>query len=690
MIPQPSRRRTGLLVLPGLALLTVACLFLGAGDGVAQEKPTLQGSESEFAGMVEIPAGDFEMGVDERWFKTAYLRERRLIPPQLRPPQKEQWWGILLRETPEHEVETEAYAIDRYEVTNAQYLAFLDDSCQQVVFTDRKMNNIYLVAVSIYGENPTRWEMESIYWLNLKKLQSMAAKVLAGNEALVKGALARFNQDMPEPAKKARFADLPEPNRIRAWLRFKLPEGTALNTYNRLVPEHWPQAKPASEELNHAVRYVSGLDADAFAQWAGKHIPTEAEWEKAARGPENTVYPWGDEWIADDKVQKNYLVWEKASIPPKAPAGDRPVAVDVCPLGQSGYGCFNMLGNVMEWTSSPPLKYPRSDAEFSYWGAKGARVLRGQNYGSGVSFKSKEISIRATTRIIEGPDGPIDERNLYSALGFRCAKYHTPARDSLMHGLARLLKSGLVPAGLEFDASDGYGIERTDYAGPGKEGGGKIFVEDGTAFVGVVPLRMLKFSTAKAVLEASRKGELVVLAYLHWAPGIQVEVEVLVVEKKPIDVPEEVPADGEKEEPGDGEEEKPAAAEEEKPTDQPADGEADVPAVPAVPKYTMELLSGGEMGYLLGIHRERLAIFEARLDGIEFYGFLPSEQDPAPAAVTKIPGKEFKRLAEIDDSRVRFRIPIRTKATTSKDVFAVELKLKVRGAPAEGFRTTKE
>ncbi len=356
--------------------------------------------------------------------------------------------------------------------------------------------------------------------------------------------------------------------------------------------------------------------------------------------------------------------------------------MDICPLGQSGYGCFNMLGNVMEWTSSVPLKYPRSDAKFPFWGAAGSRVLRGQNYGSGVSFKSKEISIRATTRIMEGPDGAIDERNFYSALGFRCAKYHTPARDSLMHGLARLMKSGLLPAGMEFGASNGYGIEIAGYAGAGQEGEGKVFVRDDARFVGVVPLSMLAFSTAKKVVEASARGAPVIVAYIGWDSRIQVEVEVLVVEKAPVDVPEDAPADGEEEKPADGEKDKPA--------EEPAEGEEAVPAVPAGPRYTTELLSGSEQGYLLGIHKGRLALFEARLDGIEFYGYLPSDLQPAPAAVTKAAGKEFKRLAEIKDSRVRFQIPITTKMKNSKDVFAVELELRVRGAPAEGWRTTKE
>ena len=70
------------------------------------------------------------MGVSERWLRKQFLEDRRRIPPLLNGHQKDLWWGILLRETPEHTVETEAYAIDRFEVTNAQYLAFLDDACQ--------------------------------------------------------------------------------------------------------------------------------------------------------------------------------------------------------------------------------------------------------------------------------------------------------------------------------------------------------------------------------------------------------------------------------------------------------------------------------------------------------------------------------------------------------------------------------
>jgi RNA polymerase sigma factor (sigma-70 family) len=476
-------------------------------------RPAVEVPAGAIAGMVDIPAGPFRMGIDESWFKKTYLRERKLVPPQLKPPNKDTWWPILLTETPAHEVVTEAYAIDRYEVTNAQYLAFLNDRCQRAVFTTMKMNCLYDVARSIFGENPTPWELESLYWQNEKKLESMKARVLGDNDPQVRNAIREVNEELPPPAHRKSFDELPERVRLAAWATFRLPEGTALNTYTRVVPKHWPRAKPSPGELNHPVRYVNALDADAFAEWAGKHVPTEEEWEKAARGPANTIYPWGDKWVCDDPVEKNFIIWNRTDPAPRGPASalqDRPVAVDQCPEGQSGYGCFNMLGNVMEWTSSIPKKYPGSASTWDGFGARKARAVRGQSYGSGVAFFAKEISIRTTARILDSGAGPINELNLYQSLGFRCAKYIAPARDVLSHFVRRSRESGLLPDGLSLDPARGFGVERRDDDPDAED---MVFVKGETRALGLVPATKVRSDLTAGVL-----------GLLAFTPGIEVAV----------------------------------------------------------------------------------------------------------------------------------------------------------------------
>ncbi|MEI7832641.1 MAG: SUMF1/EgtB/PvdO family nonheme iron enzyme [bacterium] len=107
----------------------------------------------------------------------------------------------------------------------------------------------------------------------------------------------------------------------------------------RATGRDMPYAPSWGWQDNHPVVNVNWDDAQAYATWAGAALPTEAQWEKAARGTDGRVYPWGNDWDTG-KLQCS-----------KKKAGDakRTAPVGTFPAGVSPYGCLDMIGNVWEW-----------------------------------------------------------------------------------------------------------------------------------------------------------------------------------------------------------------------------------------------------------------------------------------------------------------------------------------------------
>ena len=213
--------------------------------------------------------------------------------------------GLLESETPQHIVYLNAFYIDKYEVTNAQYQKFVDETGHRVPVV------------------PTKEEV-------IAALQSERSEL--GEES----------------------------EEISDWQI----NATIQELTRTLSPWAWKDGTYPPGKSNHPVVLVNWYDAQAYANWAGKRLPTEAEWEKSARGADGRFYPWGNNWdgtrcnsaeriaLKPLPTLQASLRWfddEWKNLAPIKRAQNTTVPVGSYRKGRSPYGVHDMAGNVFEW-----------------------------------------------------------------------------------------------------------------------------------------------------------------------------------------------------------------------------------------------------------------------------------------------------------------------------------------------------
>ena len=282
--------------------------------------------------LIDVPAGDFIMGTN-----------RGLVP-----------------DGPEHVVYVDAFRIDKYEVDNVQFIAFLNDR-------NRGTKTVGRTA-------PWQTDEDIAY-------QNAANRNLDAEDNVL------YNLDFSE-------ADIRISIDVLAGLEGDDDEGS--EDLGRTIKDEY--VLKAFYLANRAVTNVTWFGARAYCEWRGLRLPTEAEWEKAARGTDGRPYPWGTATPTPEHANIGDLV-------------GRTVDVGSYPKGVSPYGTHDMSGNAWEWCKDwfSPIYYEDSPRENPKGPETGLnRVLRGG------SWRFRDLA-DTTTRWFDAPFLTDDK------VGFRCA-----------------------------------------------------------------------------------------------------------------------------------------------------------------------------------------------------------------------------------------------------------------------------
>ena len=378
-----------------LLFLTVSCSDSTeprSGEMGTAPAPSMPTPADAPPGMVLIPGGSYqrggdagEMGGDSASHQTAY---------------------------PIHEVHVDAFWMDETEVTNREFAKFVE-ATGYVTFAERPLPEA-----------------------RLAELKEEARRNLARLELLAERATGKERDEILAAIERLREASQSAP--LAGSMIFAKPKGELYDPHD--ISQWWTIDSEASwrtpggpgttlEGLeDHPVVNVTQEDAAAYAKWAGKRLPTEAEWEKAARGGlEHQPYTWGSEMFPEGKTVWMANIWQGEWPHENTEADGFFTTSPVKQFTPNGYGLYDMAGNVWEIVADlyhpGAYKLPSATVPNSRGPSAHEATLAGMEVPShvtkGGSFLCSDVWCKGYQ---PGSRGQIDEESPANHTGFRCVK----------------------------------------------------------------------------------------------------------------------------------------------------------------------------------------------------------------------------------------------------------------------------
>jgi formylglycine-generating enzyme required for sulfatase activity len=172
---------------------------------------------------------------------------------------------------------------------------------------------------------------------------------------------------------------------------------------------------------DYPVVYVDWSMADAYCQWAGAHLPTEAQWERSASGEDDRIFPWGNDWDVDRRKRLNFADGNNPATTSDITLNDgfrENAPVGSFPGGRSPYGIYDMAGNVWEWVADwyDPTYYSHSPTDNPQGPAASTAEITLRSLRGGSWVAANEIVFHTSNR------NGLDPAQSSESLGFRCAR----------------------------------------------------------------------------------------------------------------------------------------------------------------------------------------------------------------------------------------------------------------------------